>query len=574
MTGVKRKSKSLSKAEGSSVKETWAQKRRQREQFRNAFLIIISSLIFILAVGVPLSLLINPKIGIGLPLALVIFICSYKYPRTGLWMFLIYMPFSGTITYTIGGGNIAFQLAKDIFYLGALIGLIQKCRSKNKLIFIEPRLRVTLIVLLFFCAMTYLFVNIPSEFLPYCNSLGEENRFLRDATGAYILNPRTGIVIATPCKQGLTSLQGLLGLKVLLGYIPLIFCAYHLIETKKDLIFLGRLLLVLTIICCLLGLYQYRLLASGACDGTRFMEAVDIYKPQLEARCFVGGAVAFNPTYAVIRLPGTFVSPWHWGWFLIANAGITFVTTFSDPSWKWRIAGLGGMTLVFMNAVISGQRIALILVPVFFLVMLILTGQIFKLKAFLPIGLGLTILLFILANSNPEIFQQRVDSFVDRWNAAPPYLFIINQYNWALSQSRGILGNGLGLATSSGRFLGDIFLVETFHARVFYEIGLFGLLAFMAFVTSLVVYTFKSYRIIRDPVIKNYASSFWVFILLISYFPYWYPLDTDPVAVYYWFFVGVIFKAGFLQQQVNKETKAEKIKGRRFKLRSQKQGVV
>lgn len=557
-----------------SLSEKLAQRRQKREKIQKFTLNLLFGIAFIVIVGIPLSLLTDWKIGLAAPTAIVTAVMSYQYPRIALWLFLIYMPFGGTITYSVGGGNAAFQLAKDVLYLSALVALIKECKTKRQPLLIKRQLLPTLLLLLFFCLMTYVFVNLTSEFLPYCDSLTGDERFVQDATGAYVLNPETGLVILTPCKQGLVSLQGLLGIKVLIGYIPLIFCAYYLIDSKEKLIFLGRLLLVLTIICCLLGLYQYRLLAAGTCPGTRFMQAVDIYKPQLEARCLVGGAVAFNPNFGVIRLPGTFVSPWHWGWFLIANAGITFATTFSDPSLRWRLIGIGGMLLVLMNAVVSGQRIALILVPFFFLVMLILTGQIFKLKRFIPIAVGFGLAISFLVGRNPVIIQQRVDNFVERWNAAPPYTFIVNQYQWALDQFDGILGNGLGIATSSARFLGDIFFVETFHARVFYEIGPLGLLAFMIFLTHLVIVSFQDYHSIQDPVMRNYASSFWVFILLISYFPYWYPLDTDPVAVYYWFFTGVIFKAAVLDRQQKRVEKEDTRQKTSFKSRFRRQNSL
>ena len=53
--------------------------------------------------------------------------------------------------------------------------------------------------------------------------------------------------------SGSPFLQGILGMKILLGYVPLIFCAYYLIEDKKKLLFIGRLFVVLAIICCFFG---------------------------------------------------------------------------------------------------------------------------------------------------------------------------------------------------------------------------------------------------------------------------------------------------------------------------------
>ncbi|MCD8489240.1 MAG: hypothetical protein LRZ84_21510 [Desertifilum sp.] len=69
-----------------------------------------------------------------------------------------------------------------------------------------------------------------------------------------------------------------------------------------------------------------------------------------------------------------------------------------------------------------------------------------------------------------------------------------------------------------------------------------GLILFLLMVTALTVLTFKAYRSVRDRNFRSFGACFWVFILIISYQTYWYPLDTDPVAIYYWFFAGVLLR--------------------------------
>jgi predicted membrane protein len=147
------------------------------------------------------------------------------------------------------------------------------------------------------------------------------------------------------------------------------------------------------------------------------------------------------------------------------------------------------------------------------------------------------------------------------------------QWDWAIFNYKGILGRGLGYGTNSARAFGDIALIETFHPKVFYEIGPLGLLAFMVFLTHLTILTFQKYRSVRDKVLCSFASSFWVFILIISYFPYWYPLDTDPVAVYYWFLAGIVFKIPQIDKQErekpnlieeNKDLKEPKPKNKKY----------
>jgi hypothetical protein len=535
-----------------SIKETILKKREAKAALNKLIAVSSTCLAIGLTLGVPLALAGEVKLGLMVAVAIPALILSYIYPRAALWFFLIYLPISGTVTYWIGGGNALFQLGKDAFYIPALIALIQECSRKRKPIIVSSKLLPSLIILLVFALGTLLVVNLPDQFLPACDSLTE--KFLLDSSGNYVLDSR-GIVIKVPCKEGIPFIQGLIGLKVLIGYVPLIFCAYYLIEDKEKLFFFGRLLVVLAIICCLLGIVQYWMLDSGRCYGTRDAVGDALFKASLKAKCLVGGSLLFSPSQGVIRLPGTFVSPWHWAWFLIGNSAITFTTAFSDPSRFWRFGGLAGLALVFINAVICGQRIALLLVPTVVVLLLILTGQIANLKRFVPIAAILALVLGLAAITNQEFFQQRIDSLIGRWNQASPFTFMQQQWDWAIFNYKGILGRGLGYGTNSARAFGDIALIETFHPKVFYEIGPLGLLAFMVFLTHLTILTFQKYRSVRDKVLCSFASSFWVFILIISYFPYWYPLDTDPVAVYYWFLAGIVFKIPQIDKQEREKLK-------------------
>ncbi|NEO98159.1 MAG: hypothetical protein F6K58_05575 [Symploca sp. SIO2E9] len=529
---AKKKSKKGAKtsdAPALSLKEQLAIK-RQAQKERQAVIQFVMTAAFIGGIlGLIIGLVIEPKIGVILGAGISSIAICYKYPRAGLWFFFIYMPFAGTITYGIGGGNSLLQLAKDAFYFPALFGLVQECRSKKQPILVAKSLLPTLSIILGLSLITLFLANATLDFLPACDSLG----------GA------KGI----PCKKGSPFFQGVLGLKVLLGYVPLIFCGYYLIEDKKKLLWLGRLCVVIAIICCSINIVQYWMLDTGICPGTRGATGDNLFKASIEARCLAGGSVLFSPSQGQIRLPGTFVSPWHWAWFLISNSALTFAVAFSDTSPLWRMGGLAGMALVFVSSVISGQRIALALVPVVTVTLLFLTGQVANLKRFIPIGVGLGLILSIAMITNPDLVNERVESFQSRAEASPPQAFIEEQFHWAFRQKPGLFGRGLGKATNSTRILGPTKLVETFHPKLIYEIGILGALGFVVFTTSITINAFKEFRSATEKSIRSFGSSFWVFILIISFFPYWYPLDTDPVAVYYWFFAGVIFRLPEIDKQ-------------------------
>lgn len=211
----------------------------------------------------------------------------WRYPRQGLWAFLIYLPFAGTISYWVGNDHYLFHLAKDGLYIPALIGLVVELRKKKLPLINPPQLKIPLLILFIIAIVTLIAVN--------------------------------GVLQ----KHGTTDNQpfavGLFGLKVLIGYIPLITCGYYLIRHRQDLEFFTRLQVILILICCILGLIQFGLVVSGYCpDNTGLPEHL-LLRANVQRKCLVGGALGYLPAENFIRLPGTFVAPWHWAWFLVSS---------------------------------------------------------------------------------------------------------------------------------------------------------------------------------------------------------------------------------------------------------------
>ncbi|MBW4455043.1 MAG: hormogonium polysaccharide biosynthesis protein HpsL [Nostoc indistinguendum CM1-VF10] len=525
-----------------SLKEQLAQKRKAAQARKELISLLTTAMFGSVLVGILLFFVGGIKVAVPGVLGIFVISLSYKYPRQALYAFIIYVPIGGTITYYLGNSPI-LQLAKDAFYIPALIGLWQTCRKQGLPLIIPQGIKTPLYIVLGCSLLTLLFVNGGQQFNP----------------------PSVGLL--EKVEQEIPLGMGILGLKVFLGYVPLIGCAYYLIRDKRDFLFLSRLQIVLILFCCALGFIQYILLLTGVCQGTRGLEGDALFRATLEARCYFGGALVYSPQEGVIRLPGTFVAPWQWAWFLIAGTFFSFATGFTDPSPIWRLAGLGSLVAVFINAVISGQRIALALVPICFGILLLLTGQIANLKRFIPIGIGLALVLGIAMVTNPDVVQQRTESFTGRWEASPPQDFIVQQFEENWKNVDGPLGSGLGRATNSARVMGKTKLVETYYPKVLYEVGILGVLAFLGLVTSLTIISFKTYRSIKNRNFRSYGAALWVFILFISYNTYYYPLDVDPVAVYYWFFAGVLFKLPELEKQDIEDANPEQ-KNKRKRLKT------
>ncbi|MDJ0509907.1 MAG: hypothetical protein QNJ64_11710 [Crocosphaera sp.] len=461
-------------------------------------------------------------------------VLSYYFPRWSLLAFLIYLPLGGTVTYAFAGvfqtiskginftnSYPLFHLAKNAFYLPALLAILISFKGfrKNKLKF-----KSLLIVITFFslaCLLTFFLINFPQDFA----------------------NPRDRII-----------LMGMVGLKVWLGYIPLILCAYYCLNSPQNLLLFNRVLVTLILIACTLCFIQYLLLIYGVCPGNSDLPRPSNISASLRAQCFVGGSLLYNPAKNLIRLPGTFVAPWQWAWFLIASSFITYGVSLSEPSRLWKWISFGSIISVLIATLISGQRTALLLVPIIYLLLFLLTE---KRNKNLGLKIGIIFILTLIITTQIGLVDERIANFIQRWQYSPPQEFIAQQIQWLTHNRITLLGHGLGTTASAARRLGSIQLVETFPVQIIYEIGVLGFITFFSLVTTLTIFTFKAYRSLKTPKLRNLALCLWVFILFISYNPYYYPLAVDPVAVYYWFVAGMLLKLPVLEQQITLTDKIE-----------------
>lgn len=477
----------------------------------------VATAFFVSIVLVIFSSLQTSLIGAAAVISIAI---AYRYPRQGLWLFLIYLPFTGTVSYSFAsiyrvvGGSVAysgdyalFHLAKDALYFPALISIVLSSQGLKQLRHQAKPLLIALVTLLGVCLLTLFLINLPQQ------------------------------LSALPKEKPL--LMGIIGLKILIGYVPLLICGYYLIRDRQDLQFLLRLQVILALICSSLCLIQYFLLTNGICLGNTHLIEPAATRATLQARCFVGGSLLYNPAKQLISLPGTFVAPWQWAWFLISSSFFTAAATVGESSKVWRIISFVSALLVLIATIISGQTTAIILVPLILLTLLLVTEKQTKRLAF---KLGIAIFLGILIANHTGVFGTVWEGAIARWNYSPPPEFVINQFNWILQEGVKLLGYGLGKAASAARRLGEIKLIETFYPRLLYEIGWIGTLTFLVAVTLTTVFTFQAYRSVKELPLKRISICIWIFVLLISYNTYYYPLIIEPVAIYYWFFAGVLLK--------------------------------
>jgi hypothetical protein len=145
-----------------SLKEQLALKRKAAK-VRQAFIQYTSAVMAIaIFVGAIASLALEPKLGVVAGGGIACLAMCFKYPRQAIYAFIIYVPFGGTVVYMLGGSSL-LQLAKDAFFIPALIGVFLFCQ-KNKQDFILPKsIKIPLVILLTVMMATMLFVNVPQH---------------------------------------------------------------------------------------------------------------------------------------------------------------------------------------------------------------------------------------------------------------------------------------------------------------------------------------------------------------------------------------------------------------------------
>jgi hypothetical protein len=491
---------------------------QQRLKFNQQDKFIALTVASAFAISVILVLVKNLAVGMFGGLMVLISAIAYRYPRLGLRLLLLYLPFVGTVCYGISatyqpdGGYIfhtkyyfLWQISKDFLYFPAAIAMIISVPCLKSWRKQYQNLSIALLSFLIVCLLNLVCVNLPQQLV---NQSGEQ-----------------------------TLLVGIIGLKVTLGYVPLIICGYCWVREERDLRWLIRTQVAIALICCSLCLVQYSLLVNGICISNATLPHPATYKPSLQARCLVGGSLLYHARANLISLPGTFVAPWQWAWFLISSSFFTYGAVLYESSRLWRSLSCLAVVLVLVTAIISGQTTATILVPIVLLVLLLLAEAKPKpLKSILIACLGFAIV------SQVSLLRNHLYSAIERWNYSPPDRFVISQFQWIFHQYLTLLGQGLGKATIAARSFGEIVPIETFYPKLLYEIGWLGALVFLIVVSLVSWQAVKIYFFLSKRSLKNLALCLACFIALISYNTFYYPLAVDPVAIYYWFFAGVLLK--------------------------------
>ena len=330
-----------------------------------------------------------------------------------------------------------------------------------------------------------------------------------------------------------------IGAKIWLFYIPIVFLTAAYLRTRDDLTRLLRILVVLGLVPCTIGIIQW--LGSIAYGYQNFMTG------------FYGeaarGATQNFATHAygglLYRIPSTFTFVSQYFGFTFGMIVFAYSMLRSDPNPKWRRFGAFMVAFFVLASVLSGARGALVFVPMILVLMTFIDRRLtgfFAVAAFVPM---IVLAAFALVGIDPELFFGETRLLIGHYGDEIVYRNIIN----ALVEFP--FGTGIGMNTGAARHAFDsdavavrqLLILENYYAKAIVELGFIGMVSVIAVFASIIFAGFRIRERLRDTGLKGIAASVVAFFITMSiHSTKGWQLDYDPLNVYMWVFAGMMFK--------------------------------
>jgi hypothetical protein len=459
-----------------------------------------------------LTPLLGAAVGVGrwvtvvalvvLTLAFVVGMTDWRRPVYGL---LLYLPFSG-IPYVLLYPNVrASTLLKDaLFVIPAYAGFVMRSASRRRRVDGRP---------------------IP----------GVPLALFATVVVVQIFNP------ASPGR-----LVGTIGAKVWLFYVPLCYLGYHLVEDRGQLAKLLGLMSAVAVVPAVVGIAEAVLIYSGHRDlvyGWYGGAAASVTQGFAEFSLSGGGSLR--------RVPSTFSFVAQYFSFTVSMVTVTYAW------WRGGLAGtrsaLGGLggavwLLLLLAGLLSGARAAFLFLPFLVTLILVLEGRTARFafaRLVAPAALLLGVAAAVLGTTAGGVLGHATQVGLGEFGD----VFVIGFHQ---GFARTLVGLGTGVDTNAaryalgqtGRFAGvDGTWYESWYVKTLLELGIAGLAILALLLGTLVTKAIRQHARLRDPALKAISASLlglliWniVFNIKAQY------MDIDPMNVYFWLLLGLLFK--------------------------------
>ena len=358
------------------------------------------------------------------------------------------------------------------------------------------------------------------------------------------------LVVLLQClNPGVINLSmALIGMKVWLLYIPLAYVVAGAMETRRDVVLLLRVIVAVAPIPCIIGLLQW-----GLSENIGYREVMtDFYGDA--ARGATQNFTQFDLGGNLRRIPATFSNaPGYFVYTLVVVAAALALQAL-DPKRAWRIFARMVVILAFFAAFLSGMRAAFVFMPLLILIYSLLSGRLGGAVGGVLLVGALTGGFIYITGFNADEMVTGVSEHTARYESSD---FAWTQFSYALEWSP--LGHGTGTNTVSARYGADaapqtgpdasLGSFEVQWAKVVHELGLFGLVPFVMIVGGLTWRAVGGTVRMRDYDLRRAHGALGAFLLIIFiYFFKAWVIDVDPGNVFFWIFVGLLYRLAALDR--------------------------
>lgn len=348
------------------------------------------------------------------------------------------------------------------------------------------------------------------------------------------LNPEVTVIAAA-----------LIGAKVWLFYLPLVFVMGAMIRTPEDHVRLLRTMVVLSVIPCAVGLAQWFLSLDS---NYRYVMQAFYGEAAKEA---TQGYASFEYGGTFFRIPSTFSFVTQYYGFLLSMLVVAYISRRIDPSPTWRFVANLVFYLLIFSSFLAGSRQAYVFTPMLLLGLYLLDGRLRGTAAIIVVVPVLTYGALDLGGLDPlrvlGVTQELTGQYGEK--------IVLESPLRALEDLP--LGMGTGSNTGPARYafphqiLPSAFLpfnIESYYTKAIVELGIPGLFAVIGLFVAVVVSGFRARLAARTPETKTAAAAYTTFalVMMVQSLKGW-SMDVDPINVYFWLFAGILCKLPYLE---------------------------
>jgi O-antigen ligase len=345
------------------------------------------------------------------------------------------------------------------------------------------------------------------------------------------------LVLVDTVPQLSHPLVALIGAKVWLMYIPLMFLGYYLVDSGAQLLGLLRMISLVAVIPAAIGTVEAGLLYTG---HTATVYA--LYGPAAAAVTQQFVDFSYGNGMHILRVPSIFSSAAQYFDFVSSMVVVSF-------AW-WRLSSsslaLGIALLMLVASLTSGIRAAFVLTPLLLLLLAYFGGR--------QAHTGVVALVFVFAVASTLFVTSQslaVFSFAADTGSAEFTQGFVSGIPMAAQHAP--LGFGTGAATGASSSYGlngatvtspyDQSFSESGWVKAITELGIPGLVVLAFLFLWILGRAFQQRRLIDDPGIRAAAGSLIAFLIWVAIYMTKGPvLDLDPINVYFWLFAGLLFR--------------------------------